>query len=61
MNLIILADNEILEYIGMNEEYVDAVSQGFTMLVEGKVNLSLTMRFKRLRKQHSHEILMIRP
>ncbi len=39
MNVTILREHEIRECVGMNKDAVDAVAEGFTRLVEGKVSL----------------------
>lgn len=44
MNVTILRENEIRECVGMNQEAVDAVAQGFSSLVEGKVSLPPIIR-----------------
>jgi ornithine cyclodeaminase len=44
MNITILKENEIRKCVGMNKEAVDAVAQGFTRLVEGRVSLPPIIR-----------------
>ncbi len=44
MKITILRENEIRECVGMNKEAVDAVTLGFTRLVEGKVSLPPIIR-----------------